>query len=271
VDAGGGGGGGGVCDTCPCTGGDADCRDPARPRCSPTTKLCVECLQTPTDTCPAGSYCNDLAQCTLGCKAESDCQISPGSPRCNTTRHQCVQCIDNAQCATITPGSVCSPSGTCVEGCDVAAGRNCAAGKECCQGFCLDIRADVLNCGACGTACSATNGTPRCSNGACAWTCASGFAHCNGTQNSGCETNTRTDATKCGSCTRNCNNDVQNANVPACNAGSCVFASCKAGFGNCDNNAGNGCECACGQDGQQCCPGNLCSGNLRCLPSGKCN
>jgi hypothetical protein len=64
-------------DVCPCTT-DIECKDPERPRCS-AEKLCVECVRTP-DSCPAGSYCNAESQCTLGCKAESDCQISPVAP-----------------------------------------------------------------------------------------------------------------------------------------------------------------------------------------------
>lgn len=253
-----------LCDDCPC-GGDADCRDPSRPRCSPTLSRCVECLSAPSDTCPGGSYCNALSQCTLGCKSDGDCQISPASPRCDVARHQCVECLSSAQCQD---NKVCSPSGTCVAGCDLTQGKTCATGA-CCDGFCVDTQSDPLSCGACGVVCSTTNGTPKCSGGSCSWTCASGFAHC-ASDNTGCETNTRSDATHCGSCTRNCNATVMNANGVACSAGSCAFTSCKTGFGDCDGQPGNGCECECGASGQRCCPGDVCNGGLRCIGNGKC-
>lgn len=250
-------------DACKCQT-DADCKEATRAKCSPE-KVCVECAQAP-DSCPPGSYCNDARQCTLGCKGNDDCKISPNAPNCNLARHQCVECTTNAECGDA--GLFCSPSGQCVEGCDTDAGNNCPAGKTCCNNLCLDTKLDVLNCGACGKACSTVNGTPRCSAGACAWTCASGFGHCDGTNNSGCETNLRTTVTRCGSCTRNCNTVVLNAGGISCNAGSCAFSSCNAGFGNCDSNAANGCECKCGGLQETCCPGDVCSGQLRCLGGG---
>lgn len=253
-----------TCEDCPCTA-DAECKAPTRPRCF--DKRCVECVRTPTDTCPAGSYCNEQSQCTLGCKQESDCQISPAAPHCETTRHQCVECVDHTQCAG---GTLCSSSGTCVEGCDLVQGKTCSAGKECCDGFCLDTKNDPLNCGACNTKCSTANGTPSCTAGSCTWMCASGFAHC-GTGNTGCETNARTDVTHCGACDRDCNTTTVNADAVACSAGSCVYGSCKVGFGNCDGLVSNGCECACGGLGQICCPGGLCNGAaLKCVGNGKC-
>lgn len=97
---------------------------------------------------------------------------------------------------------------------------------------------------------------------------ASGFAHCQ-SGNTGCETNVRTDVTRCGSCTRNCNTTIRNANNVTCNAGTCAYTSCKPGFGNCDGVASNGCECACGNDGQPCCPNEFCNAPYKCLgPAG---
>jgi hypothetical protein len=247
-------------DACPCTV-DPDCKDAARPRCSPA-KTCVECTKTP-DTCPAGSYCNDLFQCTLGCKEESDCQISPTVPHCETTRRQCVECITADHC---TGGNACSPSGVCTKSCSPT--QPCTSGT-CCGGFCVDTQTDVLNCGGCAGACVSKNGTPKCTAGACSWTCASGFAHCeNG--NTGCETNTRTDVAHCGSCTKRCDN--LNAKNVTCTAGACAYTTCNDGFGDCDGNRTNGCECACGAvKNQPCCPGNVCVGGLTCnTASNKC-
>jgi hypothetical protein len=253
-------------DKCPCST-DVDCKDPARKKCLTDTKTCVECLRAPNDSCPAGQYCNDQNLCTLGCKQETDCQIaSPAVPHCNLTLHQCVQCLEPSHCPG-DAGLLCSPSGTCVEGCNLEAGVGCTAGKTCCGQLCLDLSNDALNCGACDNKCSTVNATPSCSGGNCSWNCAFGFRHC-ASGNTGCEANIRTDVTKCGSCFRNCLNDVQNADGISCNPTSmnCQYASCKVGFGNCNGFNGDGCECSCGSfAGEICCPGGLCT-----FPGGQC-
>ncbi len=256
-----------VGDGCRCET-NADCKDPTRSKCS-AKKTCVECTASP-DSCPAGSYCNELEQCTVGCKSNDDCKISPNAPLCNVATRRCGECVTAADCKA-DAGLVCSPSGSCVEGCDLDAGQLCPAGKTCCGTFCLDTKTDVLNCGACAKACDKTNGTPRCSAGACAWTCASGFGHCEGANNTGCETNLRTTVTRCGSCSKNCNTAILNANSITCNAGTCAYAACKPGFASCDGNTANGCECACGKLDQACCPGDTCEAPLRCLGGGMGN
>jgi hypothetical protein len=248
-----------ACDPCPCAT-SSDCKDPTRPSCSPG-KICVECGRAP-DTCALG-YCNELFQCTAGCKDESDCQkISPGT-HCELSRHQCVECVGTTFPCT-GAGKACSPAGACVDSCTT---QPCAGGKACCQGLCLDTQGDVLNCGACGSACVTTNGTPACTAGACTWTCASGFAHC-GTTNSGCETNIRTDLTHCGSCKSTCNDF--NAKGLACTAGACTFTTCMDGFDDCDDDRKNGCECTCGAKGQECCPAGRPCTTGDCNPAGKC-
>ncbi len=256
------------CDPCSCTT-DAECKekDPARPKCGPD-KLCVECTKSP-DSCTAG-YCNDKFQCASGCKDEADCQkISPGT-HCDLARHQCVQCIATTFPCTDATKS-CSPSGVCVEGC--SATKPCTGGKECCNGLCLDTKADVLNCGACGKECVKTNGTPSCSAGVCKWACVAGYTHCAAPDaNTGCEVNTARDATRCGSCTTNCASVFQHANA-TCNNSQCTFAGCQPFFASFDGSTANGCEAPCGDKNESCCPsgaackpGNNCNGG-----SGKCN
>jgi hypothetical protein len=253
-------------DACPCAK-DVECTEADRGRCSPAG-VCVECLPA-NDNCRPGSYCNAASQCTLGCKQEADCQISPAAPHCDTARHQCVACRTVADC---TGADQCSPSGECVEGCDLAQGKLCSNGKECCSGLCLDLSRDPLNCGACATACSGLNGTPTCTARVCTWACATGFAHC-GTGNTGCETNTRSDALHCGSCGRDCNPLVQNADGASCVAAKCAYTACRAGFTDCNSNPEDGCDCVCGAArGQPCCPGRVCNfpgGN--CTGANKCN
>ena len=255
-------------DACPC-GVDADCKDHVFPHCSPN-KICVGC-NTQTD-CGSGTYCNAQSECVLGCKDDTDCQISPASPHCDVNRHQCVQCRTISDCSG---ADRCSPSGQCVQGCNLDAGQLCGPGKTCCSGLCIDTTKDLFNCGGCGIACSTANATPACAGSVCSWTCAAGFDHCS-TTNSGCETNLRTNATHCGSCTTDCTSLVANASGTFCNAAVCDYAACTANHDNCDGDRTNGCECSCGTKHQErCCPspdGGTCNAGLTCNGgSNKCN
>lgn len=247
---------------CPCTR-DPDCADPAFSKC--VGNKCVECTQP--DNCPTGKYCLSTNQCAPGCKVNGDCSTQDaGATLCNTTRHECVECLAPADCP---PGKLCSPSGKCVDGCDPQQGKNCSAGA-CCSNLCINTTNDLFNCGACGApctgantaccasscvdpltnkdncggcgiACSTLNGTPGCTAGSCKWTCNPGYSHC-GVGNTGCDTNTGSDPTHCGSCTTVCANVVQNATGIGCANSACTYGSCNSGWGNCDSNAGNGCE-----------------------------
>lgn len=254
-------------DQCSCSA-DVDCVDPLRSKCSPD-HVCVDCVAGSGDSCRSGSYCNAQGQCVLGCKQESDCQISPGAPHCDSVRHQCVECRTVADCPQ---GDQCSPSGQCVEGCDLDAGKTCAGGRACCDRLCIDTSKDPLNCGGCGVACSAQNGTPTCALSTCSWTCASGFGHC-ASGNTGCESNLRTDVNHCGSCAVDCNALVVNANNVMCSLGGCGYQTCKANFLDCDGFADSGCECPCGAAQQKCCAGDVCNQGLSCKgggPSRRC-
>jgi hypothetical protein len=252
-------------DACPCAA-DGDCKDHAVPHCAPS-KRCVECV-APSD-CGAGTYCNAQNECVLGCKQESDCQISPAAPHCDLTRHQCVACRTIADC---TGADQCSPSGQCVQGCNLDAGLTCSGGKQCCLGLCIDTTKDLLNCGGCGIACSMQNATPSCMSSACTWACATGYAHC-ATGNTGCETNVRADPLHCGTCTTNCNTNVLHATGIACNASACDYTACAPNFDDCDGIRANGCECTCGTTKmERCCPGGMCNAPLMCVPvPNKCN
>ncbi|HSO34837.1 MAG TPA: hypothetical protein VLT33_20040 [Labilithrix sp.] len=288
-------------DSCACTT-VADCKDPAFSKC--IEGKCAECASGP-DTCSAGRYCLPSHLCAPGCKSNDECAaLSPTAPFCNIGRHQCVNCAVDGDC---TGGKKCSPAGACVDACSAG---TCAGGKACCNGLCLDTQTDPLNCnacgkacggaetaccagactdpltsktscGQCGTSCSTTNGSPSCLAGACRWTCNAGFNHC-ATGNTGCETNTSSSVTQCGSCTKSCNTTVLHANGIACVASACTYATCGAGFLDCDTAKSNGCEASsstscppCGANGQVCCAGNVCNPGSQCEPlpqnDGRCH
>jgi hypothetical protein len=156
------------------------------------------------------------------------------------------------------------------------AGPACPSGQRLCGSACVDTQSNLMNCGACGTACA---GGQTCAMGVCA--CPSGQqlcgAACVDTQSSAmncgacgtacpmgqmcvtgacridcpaprtvCGTgammvcaDTATDPMRCGSCTNAC--AVANGTA-GCATGACRVAGCNAGFGDCDGAAANGCE-----------------------------
>ncbi|MBX5481236.1 MAG: hypothetical protein IRZ16_05210 [Myxococcaceae bacterium] len=123
-------------------------------------------------------------------------------------------------------------------------------GQRCCDGECIDVTADVNNCGACGAVCTADSAEPACIAGSChVGACHTGFADCDGNAANGCEVSLLDDANNCSACGMVCT--VDNAEA-ACAAGSCGIGTCHAGFGDCDGDAANGCEVALESDPQHC-------------------
>lgn len=131
----------------------------------------------------------------------------------------------------------CSSGSKLGEECTV--GADCKKGLFCCNGSCVDPNSDVLNCGACSNACGHAHAAPHCSMGVCSLTCASGYGDCDGDPKTGCESDLKATAAHCGSCDTTC----MAPNTPgACRAGICVTGQCSTGFGDCNNNLGDGCE-----------------------------
>lgn len=280
----------------PCTT-DEECSSAtaALPKC--IDGKCVECIAKPEDSCGPGLYCLPTNQCATGCKDNQDCvESTPGKGLCDLAQHQCRECLDNSNC--VAP-KACTPSRLCADRCS-AGGSACSNGQQCCGEFCVDMKTDplncgacgnkcggskpvccdgkcqdahssVTNCGACGVECSAKNGTPSCVVGMCQWSCSAGYSHCL-QGNTGCETPTSS-ADKCGGCNTNCNVLVKNATGIMCVAGTqCDYLACFAGSVDGDNNRANGCE-PCGGVDQFCCPGPAQPCNTTdtyCAKDGKC-
>jgi len=84
----------------------------------------------------------------------------------------------------------------------------------------------------------APNVMPLCQAGMCTFSCDPGFADCDANSANGCEVNTTSNVSDCGSCGHVCSG----ANgTPGCVAGQCTI-TCSAGFADCDMNPNNGCE-----------------------------
>ena len=293
----------GICDgthRCSCTS-DADCGG-ALPRCDTASSRCVACLPM-NDNCPPGQVCtpvNGAFQCLAGCKMDSDCKVDGGGGKPMCCGAVCADvAMDNANCGAC--GSACKGGQTCCSGgCTALSGdvSNCGAcGNACagknaswsctastchvasCNGGYSDCNtnpsdgcevhtdADPANCGSCGKACSAPNGTAGCAAGACTVAgCNAGFANCNNQPNDGCEVNTTNNPSNCGGCGKVCT--VANGSA-GCAASACTVAACNPGFANCNGQVADGCEvnttadnANCGKCGMQCPIGTACQGSM---------
>jgi hypothetical protein len=248
---------GGCPNVCSTSGGTPNC---VVGRCGLSTcgGTLADCNASPADGCEintatsvnncggCGKVCfvpNGSPTCTGSSCAISSC--TPGFANCNTdvddgcetrlnTLAQCGGC--NTACALPHANASCV-TGTCEVAscitpyvdCDGVASNGCE----------VDTSKDTNNCGGCGDACDATNGTPKCLNGSCAITCNAGFANCNAAVSDGCEKETKNDVANCGACGVVC--AVQNG-TPACNGTTCAVASCMAPFADCDRLYATGCE-----------------------------
>ncbi|MBI4818126.1 MAG: choice-of-anchor D domain-containing protein [Deltaproteobacteria bacterium] len=104
----------------------------------------------------------------------------------------------------------------------------------------FDLLTDRVNCGECGIACTASNGTPECFGGQCrVAACAAPFDDCNRVYADGCEANLLTDVGTCGTCDIVC---AVSHGTPACASGSCRVATCDDGFFDCNGQYPDGCE-----------------------------
>jgi hypothetical protein len=179
-----------------------------------------------------------------------NCHGSDWSFGCDTDPrtdiNHCGSC--NNRCSNIGGTPSCS-NGSCTITC-VSGFANCDNNVS--NGCEVNTTIDDNNCGGCGQVCTpgAFVAATVCSGGACAISiCQSGHADCDSNATNGCETNTDSNVSACGTCGHAC---PVYANASAtCTSGTCGVA-CLAGYGNCDGNAANGCETAIDGDVNNC-------------------
>jgi hypothetical protein len=216
--------------------------------------------------------------------------------------------------------NICISGQSCIDGiCGCPAGRTFCLDSP--PETCRDLQTDVENCGECGHACPAgnicVNGYCVCDAQSC---CPADETYCLahlGTP-AGC-TDTQTDVHNCGGCStlpngqidpnaKDCSlinqtccgaacvdtlNDRNNCGAcghqcptgglytGACSLGVCTMVGCPPGFGNCDADAGNGCESNLSTDVNNCgacgnvCPGQsggaICHNGICCIGhNGRC-
>jgi hypothetical protein len=81
----------------------------------------------------------------------------------------------------------------------------------------FDLTTDIANCGGCGVVCVQTNTTSSCIGGQCVITmCTPPYQDCDGMGRTGCETDTMTSTTHCGTCNNPCR-----GGTPNCCSGTC--------------------------------------------------
>ncbi|MBI5537560.1 MAG: hypothetical protein HY898_32860 [Deltaproteobacteria bacterium] len=221
-------------------------------------------------------HCGTCAKICNGTNGTPGCASGACTIACATGFANCDGSADNGcevnlktdpqhcnSCSTVCNGT--NGTATCTNG---ACGINCNPGYGNCDGNLgngceTNINSNTSHCGGCGNACSTVNGSPACASGSCSITCNAGFGNCNNNAADGCEINTTNNPSHCNGCGQACSN---NNGTPSCSGGTCSIA-CNPGWGNCDNNAGNGCEVNTTNDVSHCgsCP-KVCS-SLNGTPS----
>jgi hypothetical protein len=214
------------------------------------TETGIDCGGDRCSACPSNSPCRLPTDCESGlCSDDGICSVS-----CLDNRGECdgdtsLECETNLltdpnHCGAC--GSVCNPlhavpaciSGACTVG-------SCEAPYDDCDHYAnngceTNLSAEVENCGACGMACLAINGTPRCEGSQCRIDCNAGFGDCNGDARDGCEKAVTSDVNNCNGCGIECPDD--GGVTPYCLNGVCGGTVCPEGFGNCNGDPSDECE-----------------------------
>ena len=228
-----------------CKPGYADCNGLSADGCEVATaadsqncgacgSLCVT-LPNATPVCTAGACI--VSACVTGffdCDHQNPngCEVNA-----STDLNNCGGC--GTVCGALpnaVPGCV---SGACgIASCNANFGDCDALPANGCE---VSLKADASNCGACSHVCALPFATSNCTAGACAITgCTVGHADCNHIAADGCEASPGSDALNCGSCGNQCPTGVNGVN--GCVNAVCAVVSCKAGFADCNGQAGDGCE-----------------------------
>lgn len=254
-----------------CPASSADCDNDWKNGCDPlgTHEHCADCTACPENLVCTNGRCDtdcdsDEAPCGGTCCSES---LSPSDA------HGTATCINN-QCALDCDSGYGDCNGAFGDGCETLLDDPAS-----CRSSCLS---SAVNCNS--TVLHAESVT--CSNGACGYTqCKPEFADCKNGPGDGCETPLRR-VTSCGlNCQdiHDCAVEASNAIGAFCNTGVCDYASCKFGFGDCNNMRQDGCESDilnkrehCGACGRACSaphsePSVLeCKNGICVIPTGAC-
>jgi hypothetical protein len=220
--------------------------------CGAGQQLCDgRCVDPQSDNAHCGACGNACAADGSTVCARGQCIVSncpPGAGDCNrdaadgcetqlsTTVAHCGTCGNACQTANGTPG--------CIDGACVLA--QCNTGFRDCDGLqstgCeADVARSLEHCGSCGVRCAPANAaSAHCEEGRCfVSACNTLYGDCNNDPADGCETDLARSTDHCGACNTRC---TATGGTAVCNVGRCGVSRCDPGRGDCDGNAGNGCE-----------------------------
>jgi hypothetical protein len=269
---------------CRCGGSGPDCAGGQSDFCCGT-----ECVDLNTDERYCGdcaTACDDNESCTNGaCRCGGsgpDCAGTPTDYCCGTScrnlRTDVAHCGACDHACTNPHGSTSCSAGSCEPSCD--------AGWDDCDGQPDNgCEEDIWQTSNCGSDCDTVDCTVavvhaagvECDSGGCDYgSCDGGWGDCDGDRSDGCETYLYQDdacGTSCGDRV-DCNAEVAHASGPYCDAGSCDYASCDSGWGNCDGDRSDGCEHDIWQVndcGTGCNDGVDCNGQVQHVVTVQCN
>ncbi|MSP61393.1 MAG: hypothetical protein EXR72_13810 [Myxococcales bacterium] len=213
--------------------GDSDGGAPVIAKLACCDHVCTDVNSDGKNCGKCGAACGNLTCCTGACadtaKDLANCGACGRACKGGNALWSCAQ----AACA------VSSCNGT-FRDCNMNAADGCEA----------NITTDGKNCLGCGKACAVNNGVGGCANGCTIQSCDVGFADCDKNIVNGCEVGTAADLANCGACGKVCS--TPNNATPGCANGACGVGACKPGFGDCDQNPGNGCEAILASDPNHC-------------------
>lgn len=201
-----------------CSGGlrdgcEADLRNDAN-NCRACGRRCQPRNAVPV--CRAGEC--DHGPCDVG-YAECNNVRDDGCEAMLSSRDHCGSC--NNRCMRANATATCE-GGACALGpCDTGFANCDGSGVNGCE---IDVRRDMMNCGACGNVCSYPNATASCENGVCVFgRCLENWSDCNNNRvprTDGCEVSSggfATSSSHCGGCNRLCSHPMR------CMGGSCAL------------------------------------------------
>jgi len=180
------------------------------------------------------------------CRLNPDADTNPGCPQicpeaCNEADDDCDGVVDegadDTDCAVDHATSICTRGLCILSACDDGF-RDCDGEQD--NGCEVDISTPD-NCGACGNECEFDNLVALCVDGVCEpGACAEPYLDCDD-DDSECETLGET-LSDCGACGSTC--PALARATPICMDGACAIDECVGNFGDCNDDATDGCELA---------------------------
>ncbi len=235
-----------ACTLSACNAGYGDCNNNTADGCEIDTTSSLANCGSCGHVCPA--LANASSSCVSSTCRLGACNVGFGNCDTNPANGCEVDITSNAghcgacgrACAALANASTACSNSACVLVACNNGYANCNNSQA--DGCEINTTSNASHCGGCGLACPLpANGSAKCTGSVCGLgTCNAGFGNCDGNPGNGCETDTNVTVAHCGACGHACPSPLNGA--PSCSGGTCGLGACSVGFGNCDNNPGNGCE-----------------------------